>query len=320
MIEGDPCPSNRCGPGQPPASLAGVAQQDRSAQAGAYLRMLLARPGDPRSCWLKHAPDAGPAEVDADAVADVLRDHSSDPGLPYGRLVTDALTGRELAPTTMDLFVDAFELSPRHATRLRDLLSGSDSVRVITADALAQLARESGPPRHDTLALHELHTLGPDGLPAEHQTIQVIKSTVDQLEAYPYRFDTDQLVVEVVRGGKVGDTYRVTDSFFGVDIVLDHPLAEGETALMHYRTTFAYRNPPATEFRRGVIGTMYEVTLWVRFHPERLPARVWQGRWDRLDHANVVEEHLVELDDEFSVQARFDAVTDAIVGFHWSWD
>jgi hypothetical protein len=98
-------------------------------------------------------------------------------------------------------------------------------VRVITLDALAELYRGHRPPRHDTLALHELHTLGPDGWPAEHQTIQVIKSTVDRLETYPYRFDTDQLVFEVVRGGRVGDTYRVTDSFFGVDIVLDRALA-----------------------------------------------------------------------------------------------
>jgi len=219
----------------------------------------------------------------------------------------------------VDLFVGAFDLSPRHATRLHDLLSGSDSVRVITTDALAELTRESGPPRHETLALHELHTLGPDGLPAEHQTIQVIKSTVDGLDAYPYRFDTDQLMVEVVRGGTVGETYRITDNYFGVDILLDQALDAGDTALMHYRIMFAYANPPATEFRRGVIGTMHDVTLWVRFHPERIPARVWQGRWDRLDHANVVEEHLVELDDECSAQARFDEVSDAIVGFHWSW-
>jgi len=296
-----------------------VAQHDRSAQAGAYLRMLLARPGDPRSVWLKHAPDAGPAEIDADAVAEVLRRDGT--GLPdLGRLTARALAGQELAPATLELFIGAFELSPRHATRLRDLLSGSDSVRVITSDALAELYRDTGPPRHDTLALHELHTLGPDGWPAEHQTIQVIKSTVDLLDTCPYRFDTDQLVFEVVRGGRVGDTYRVTDSFFGIDIVLDRPLGRGETTLMHHRTTFAYRTAPEPEFRRGVVGTMRDVTLWVRFHPDRLPARIWRGRWDRLDHANVVEEELIEMDDEFSVQARFDSVTDAIVGFHWAWD
>ena len=55
-------------------------------------------------------------------------------------------------------------------------------------------------------------------------------------------------------------------------------------------------------------------------HPDRLPARVWQGWWDRLDHACVVNERLVELDEEFSVQARFESVTDAIVGFHWEFE
>src|SRR5690349_4513 len=170
--------------------------------------MLLTRPGDPRSLWLKHAPDARPGQIDAGAVADVLRDHREPPpGTTFTRLVADALTGQAIQPATVDLFVGAFDLGSRHATRLHDLLSGSDSVRVITADALAELTRESGPPRHQTLALHELHTLGPDGLPAEHQTIQVIKSTVDGMDAYPYRFDTDQLMVEVVRGGTVGETY-----------------------------------------------------------------------------------------------------------------
>lgn len=296
-----------------------MASQHRSAQAGAYLRMLLARPGEPRSIWLKHARETRPGEIDPQAVADVLRDGGFDP-VDTARVVADALDGRDLRPSALEAFIAAFQISARHATRLRDLLSGSDSVRVITADALAQVTRGAGPRRHDTIALHELHTLGPDGLPAEHQTIQVIKSIVDELDAYPYRFDTDQLVVEVLRGGRVGDTYRITDSFFAVDIVLDRTLAKDETALMHYRTTFAYRTPPPTEFRRGVLGTMRDVTLWVRFHPDRLPARVWQARWDRLDHATVVEEQLVELDGEFSVQARFDTVTDAIVGFHWTFD
>ncbi len=281
--------------------------------------MLLTRPGDHRSVWLKYAPEARSGEVDAEAVTDVLRGYGSAvPNLR--RVVDEALAGRELTEPVLAAFVGAFGLTPRHATRLRDLLVGSDSVRVISSASLAELYRDAGPPRQDTIALHEMHTLGPDGLPAEHQTIQVIKSTVDNLEAYPYRFDTDELVVEVVRGGRVGDTYRATDSFFGVDIVLDRPLAVGETALMHYRLAFGYRTAPPPEFRRGVRGTMRDVTLWVRFHPERLPARVWQGSWDRLDHATVIEERPVELDDEFSVQARFDSVSDAIIGFHWSWD
>jgi hypothetical protein len=304
--------------------VAGVALHDRSAQTGAYLRMLLARPGDPRSRWRKYSPDTGPADVDMRAVAEVLRGYApADPGQPASDLtqrVADALDGREISPATLEDFILGFDLTERHATRLRDLLSGSDSVRVITTDSLAALYRDTGPPRHETIALHDVHTLGPDGLPAEHQTIQVIKSTVDGLAAFPYRFDTDQLVVDVVRGGRVGDTYRVTESYFGVDIVLDRPLNRGDTTLVHYRTTFAYFTPPPSEFRRGVVGTMRDVTLWLRFHPDRLPARIWQASWDRLDHATVVDEHRVDLDDEFSVQARFDTVTDAIVGFYWTWD
>ncbi len=279
--------------------------------------MLLARPGEPRSAWQKYAPDADSADIDIAAVAEVLSNHDVATGTNLIALARAALDGTVLQPSTLELFIDAFELSPRHAQRLRDLLSGSESVRVITGDALADLHRQSGPPRHDTLALHEMHTLGPDGVPAEHQTIQVIRSTVDSLEAYPYRFDTDQLVVEVVRGGRVGDMYRVTEGLFGVDILLDRPLMHGETTLMHYRTTFGYRTSPPPEFRRGVLGTMRDVTLWVQFHPDRLPDQVWQGRWDRLNDGAVIEQQRVELDGEFSVQARYDVVEDSIVGFHW---
>ena len=296
-----------------------MAHDARTAQTGAYLRMLLARPGRPRSIWEKHATAGDSAEIDVGAVGEVLRrSGADDPDLTA--TVRAALDGTAVQPGLLDQLIEAFELGPRNATRLHDLLSGSDSVRVITSDSLATLYRPGDAPQLKTLALHEMHTLGPDGRPFEHQTIQVIKSTVDDLVAYPYRFDTDQLVVEVVRGGRVGETYRVTDSFFGVDIVLNRPLAEGETALMHYRTTFLYRTQPPPEFRRGVRGTMHDVTLWLRFDPQRLPARVWLGRWDRLDDANLVESQPMELDGEHSVQARFDTVSDAIVGFGWAWD
>jgi hypothetical protein len=278
--------------------------------------MLLARPGAPRSVWVRHAPDARTAEIDVPAVAEVLRAAGADTD---AAAVRRALDGTDLPADTVDAFIDAFEIGPRHAGRLRGLLRGSEAVRVITGDALSELRGAGGPPQHDTVAVHELHTLGPDGLPAEHQTIQVIRSTVDQLETYPYRFDTDQLAVEVVRGGHVGDMYRLTETLYGVDIILDRPLRAGETALMHYRTTFGYRTPPPPEFRRGALGVMRDVTLWVQFHPHRLPARIWSARWDRLDRPTVVEEQPVELDGEYSVQARYDEVNHAIVGFHWDW-
>jgi hypothetical protein len=293
-------------------------KDERGAQAAAYLRMLLVRAGEPRSIWAKHAPDARSGEIDTAAVAEVLRDDAG------ARTVRAALDGTALSSHTLELFIRAFDLTPRHAARLRSILDGSDSVRVVAGEAtfegaLTGLPQPPGPARHETLAAHELHTLGPDGLPAEHQTIQVIRSTVDGLATHALRFDTDELVVEVVRGGRVGDLYRVDEALFGVDIVLDRPLARGETALMHYRTAFGYRTPPPPELRRGTSRVMRDVTLWVQFHPDRLPARVWQARWDRLDHATVTEQRQVELDGECSVQARYDKIEQVIVGFHWEW-
>jgi hypothetical protein len=301
-------------------------KDDRGAQAAAYLRLLLVRAGEPRSIWAKHAPESRPGEIEPAAVAEVLRaGREPDTGdigaeaLDSAESVRAVLDGTELSAQTLERFIEAFDLGPRHATRLRSILRGSDSVRVIIGNELAELHGRSGPAL-ETLAVHELHTLGPDGLPAEHQAIQVIRSTVERLDAYPYRFDTDELVVEVVRGGRVGDVYRVSESLFGFDMVLDRPLARGETTLMHYRLTFGYRTPPPPEFRRGALGVMRDVTLWVQFHPDRLPARVWLARWDRLDHATVIDQQRVELDGEFSVQARYDEIEDVIVGFHWEWD
>lgn len=307
-----------------------VAVDDRQAQVAAYLRMLLVRPGEPRDRWLRHQspcrPAAGPADLDVEAVAAALGFGSTAHPRPLGAQPLDVVRGvlepaekEFLDPATLDAFIDAFGLTGRHADRLHGLLRGTDSVRVITGDALRELRRTSTGPAAQILALHELHNLGPDGLPAEHQTIQAFRSNVDGLTTYPFRFDTDQIVIEVVRGGRVGDLYRDDSGLFGVDIVLDRPLAEGETALLHYRTTFLYRDTPPPQFRRGILGSTRDLTLWVRFHPARLPASVWSGRWDRLDQQTIMDRRPMTLDDEHCVHVRYDAVHDSIVGFCWDW-
>jgi hypothetical protein len=165
-----------------------------------------------------------------------------------------------------------------------------------------------------------MHTLGPDGRPAEHQTIQVIRSTVDRLDSYPYRFDTNELTVEVTRGGRVGQRiYRMSESLYAVDILLTRPLAKGESSLMQYHTTFFYRSQPAAEFRRGLARATRDVSIWVTFHPQRLPKRIWSASWDGLDQGRILERESVELDEQRSVHRRFDVVERAIVGFYWEW-
>jgi hypothetical protein len=297
--------------------------QDQVAQACAYLRMLLLRPGEYRNRWERRSDQPAAGTIRYDAVAQVLQPAADR--LPGNAGVVEAarraLEGVELTPPVADIFVDEFGLTARHAQRLRDLLRGSPTVRVISGDTLPPPGLEpAGPPGVETLSLHELHVLGPDGLPAEHETIQVIKATVDGVESVPYRFDTDELMVEVIRGGRVSDRpYRVTETIYGVDILLNRPLTAGETTLMQYRTTFYYKSPPPPEFRRGVLRSTRDPTIWVKFDPQRIPARVYRARWDRLDQARVVEQEPVEPDEELSVHHRFGAVRKAIVGFYWEW-
>jgi hypothetical protein len=323
-----------------------VPEDDRVKQACAYLRMLLTRPSDYRTRWESHAEPARRAvaepAVDATAVATVLAQAKvggapvtswrsgsgahpvlTRPAEPLVRVARHALDGTVLDPVDMESFIRGFELSERHAHRLRELRRGSPSVRAIYRGALppGEAFRHAGPPHHDTLAMHELHTIGPDGRPTEHETIQVIKSTVPWLESVPYRFDTDELMVHVVRGGQVGpQVYRVNEAVYGVDIMLSQPLALGETTLLHSHFTFAYKTEAPLEFRRVVLRATDELTIWVRFHPDRVPARVWSGRWDRIDQGHIIERQPAELDSELSVHARFGRVEKSIVGFYWEWE
>ncbi len=56
-----------------------------------------------------------------------------------------------------------FDLGPRQRSGCVTLMAGSDSVRVIVGDALEELHRGLGLAGYDTIAVHELHTLGPTG-------------------------------------------------------------------------------------------------------------------------------------------------------------
>ena len=120
-----------------------VPDQDQVAQAGAYLRMLLLRPGEYRARWEKRMDRPGAGIIGYEAVAEVLE--PAAPRLPGGAGLTEveltgiarrALEGVELSPPVAEAFIDEFGLTSRHARRLYDLLRGSPTVRVISGDTL----------------------------------------------------------------------------------------------------------------------------------------------------------------------------------------
>jgi hypothetical protein len=297
------------------------------AEAGRYLLTLLERPGPYRQRWERVASRVSGTRVNMDAVSRVIAAHRSqrDPtGADYRSLndtIRRALTGRVLTMGTLTEFIESFDITPSDASHLRDLLRGTAIARIIIGDAMPPvgLYEKIGKRKHQTIALNELHQVGPDRLPMRHRTIQTIRVVDDEMDHYPYSFDTNAATISVIRGGEVGRLYRVTDDWFAVDIQFGRTLTKGETATFEYETTFDYAEPPPPEFRRGIFGQLDAILIEVRFHPSAVPADVWWAEWADLSHDSVKKREKVDLDHHHSVHSHHEQVHQAIVGFYWDW-
>nr|CTQ90267.1 hypothetical protein [Kibdelosporangium sp. MJ126-NF4] len=211
-------------------------------------------------------------------------------------------------------------MSKIHANELWALRYGRDPARLSVVRSWPTApGQQLKPYPYTTIALHEFHTVGPDGVPAEHRTVHVIRAS-DGLESYSYRFDTDAAVVEVLRGGTASPAYHTgVGDIHAVDITLARPLRSGETASFEYRTVFAYRTPPPHEFRRASRHVVENVELHVQFHPALLPTALWLAIWDDLDAPRPSEEYPAALEPDGSVHTFLDALR-GIVGYRWTFE
>ena len=313
----------------------GRGQTEGARQAGIYLRHLLLLNDDYRRKWERLARSIRPRHVNRDAVAKVLMLHGQDPDDEVGYVgdprrlkdkVHRALSGELITSRTLELFIAAFEISQRDSKTLRDLWSGSTAaVRVLVGSyaVTPTTAAAFGPAQHRTVSVHEHHYLGPDGLPSRHETRQVIEATVDGLDRYPYRFDTDALTVEVGRGCRrtIGSLYEVAPGLYGVDLELTEPLAAQATTTLEYTTTFGYRSAPAPEFRRAASKMIDGLNVLVSFHPAKLPAAVWWAHWESVDGPVIpASQREWRLDLNNCVQNYMSSIEDAVVGFRWTWE
>jgi hypothetical protein len=300
--------------------------------AASYLRELLLRPGRYRRKWEQYAERSRKGQVNQLAVAEVLAhylwEHPRTKGdadvLP--RQLKDtasrALSGKLLSKATLTLFTDAFGFGAQEREQLLKLWEGSAQVRVLSGPRAIRddKAVALGSPRTRTLALHDHHYLGPEGLPARHRVIHVIESLVDGLDRVPYRADTNALAVEVRQGfsGLAGPVYQPMDGLFVVDMLLGKPLAAGETATLEHWTSFHYSEPPPREFRRIVQYSVENLDIRVEFHPGKLPREVVWAVWDGMD-GPIVQREPVSLDGQFAVHRYLRLAEKTVVGFHWDW-
>lgn len=176
-------------------------------------------------------------------------------------------------------------------------------------------------PAHRTVALHEWHMIGPDGLPLRHRTIQVIRALRPGVRAYTYRFDRREATVDGVRGVTPGEPYDdETPGLTAVDLVFPRPLDLGETASFEYVTVFHWQSVPPPRFRRAARWPVDHLDVKVAFAPERLPAEVHWGLWSGFsDDAPLRAAERVELDAEHAVQRYIEHLHGHTVGFTWTW-
>jgi hypothetical protein len=320
-----------------PSAAAAPGSPARRA-ASAYLRQLLLKPGPYRQAWEKHVVRARLGAINQLAVAEVLaqylRSHGPDGAVLRPHQVKDtvsrALSGRMLSRPALVLFIEAFGFSEHEADRLWRLWSGSAMISVLAGShavppqAEQQVAQVLGPPRHQTLALHDHVFVGADGRLERTRTIQVIEAIAAGVDRIPFLYDTSALTVEVARGsdGLSGELRQIRADVFTTDILLARTLDLGETSTLEYWTT--YRLPGdltdqrEREYRRGVLRHMDNFDLRVEFHPARLPAHVWWATWDGVE-GEVTDEQEVTLDSQHAVQRYLRSMDRAVVGFRWTW-
>lgn len=178
-----------------------------------------------------------------------------------------------------------------------------------------------GQPAHRTVALHEWHRIGPDGLPVRHRTIQVIRALQPGLGSYTYRFDRREAEVEEVRGAVAGESYDDdVPGLTAVDLTFPRPLDVGETITIEYVTVFHWRSVPPPRFRRAARSPVDYLDIAVAFAPERLPAEVQWCLWSGFtDDAPLRAAERVELGADHTVQRYIEQLHGHAVGFTWTW-
>jgi hypothetical protein len=316
-------------------------RQDSRRAASHYLQQLLLKPGAYRQSWEQYVSRERRGTINQLAVAEVIARHLwSAPRNPADAQITPhqlkdtvsrALTGRLLSRPALALFIESFGFSEHEAGRLWRLWNGSASIGVMSGSHAVPLQTQRqvdellGPPRHQTLSLHDHVYVGEDGRIDRARLMQVVEAIAQGVDRVPFLCDTNVLTVEVGQGGKElnGNVQQLRDGLFLAEILLARTLDLGETITLEYWVTYRFPGDPADpserEYRRAVMRHADNIDLRVEFHPSRLPTQVWWGHWDGDDGA-VIQREAVTLDNECSVHRYVRSVDKTVVGFYWQWE
>jgi hypothetical protein len=180
-----------------------------------------------------------------------------------------------------------------------------------------------GPPRFQTVSLHDHLSVGAEGLLTRAHELKVIEATAAGLDRIPFIHDTDALTLEVGQGCKgVSGYLRQRGDVYTTDILLTKELALGETLTLEYWYTYHYlddrMDASKRRWRRAVMRRVENYDIRVEFHPDRLPSGAWWAVWDGIQ-GDVINQEPVSLDPQHSIQRYMRFIERTVVGFHWAW-
>ncbi len=265
-------------------------RQDGRRAASQYLQQLLLKPGAYRQSWERYVSRERRGTINQLAVAEVIARHLwSEPRSPADAQITPhqlkdtvsrALTGRLLSRPALSLFIGAFGFSEHEAGRLWRLWNGSASIgflsgsHAVPSHTQRELAEVLGPPKHQTVSLHDHVYVGEDGRIDHARMLHVIEAIAPGVDRIPFVCDTNVLTVEVGQGGKElnGNVQQIGDDMFFAEILLARTLDLGETITLEYWVTYRFPGDPADpgerEFRRAVMRHAENIDMRVAFPPE----------------------------------------------------
>jgi hypothetical protein len=189
---------------------------------------------------------------------------------------------------------------------------------------VGELDAEASPTSAEThtVRLEESHTIGADGRPERHKTVQTIEAVVDGISSHRVVFDLAEARVESIHNATPGDPYRIKASYWAVDLTLPRTLNQAEQHTIEVLTTFRGDGPIEPMFRRATHRRIENATIRVSFHPDALPSQVWWAQWRDYREPNdyVISREPVALDAENTVEQHVSVLERAVAGFLWSFE
>jgi hypothetical protein len=299
-------------------------------RAAALLKALLQQE-EYAELWQRRQKRARSGELNQAAIAQVIVEHlwrdgvwdDTDESLGPRRLkdrVRRALTGEDMGPKTLELFIDAFDMAPADARRLRAALNAPPSATGGAVVGTLRLPQRLPLPQlHRTVAVFEHRVIGAEGAPVTHRASRAIKAQSDTVSFYPCRQFSAASEVIILSGGRITRQHEPAGGSPILEITLNSPLSVGEVGSLEYQARFGPESSPATEYRQVAHARASNVDIVVQFHRKRLPRSIWWTIWDDYRDGTILAEHPAHLDSAGRAHRFLPYLENAAAGFRWEW-